>query len=120
LLDHPRRETVSLSDIQLNLERSLSRDRPETVPGGYQWDVDMAHSYSQLQGLQAWEHLRNNMLAMRETLIEQLTSDPAKYASNAKTIQVIGLILKVPAKMIEDGKSARKALEMRNAVDQMA
>lgn len=83
----------------------------------YQWDAEMAHSYSQLQQLQAWEHLRNNMLTMRETLIEQLTSDPIKYSQNAKTIQVIGLILKVPAKMIEDGKFARSALQTRETAD---
>ena len=79
----------------------------DKVPEGeneQEWLVRVGESSRQMQSLLAWKVLYDNVLRLRESFVQKLVAGEEGAELNRRAIVVMDLILKMPAKMVEDGK----------------
>ena len=69
-----------------------------------EWLVRVGESSRQMQSLLAWKVLYDNVLRLRESFVQKLVAGEEGAELNRRAIVVMDLILKMPAKMVEDGK----------------
>ena len=101
------------------LAMGLLLDRPESEKAGLEWDVDLGQSYEKMLDSMAWRHVTENLVRLREQFIQALVDGADGAASFREGIKLIDAVLRVPDKMITEGKSARAHLNfMQGGTDE--
>ena len=82
-------------------------DKIPTDKDSDQWVRELGESSRQMQNLIAWKCLYDNILRLRESFVQKLVTGEDGAAENRRAIVVMDAILKMPAKMVQDGKERR-------------
>jgi len=71
----------------------------------------MGHNYRKLQESKAWQHFRDNVLTLRESMVQAWLAGKAGAENYRLTIKLCDDLLRVPQKMIEEGKRAQSIVD---------
>lgn len=100
----------------LPLEGALRRERPESEPAGYQWDIELGNDYRQLVKSNAWAHLAGQLKTLREAQVATLAyngeASTREQAEARATIMVIDSLMRVPALVIEQAADAERDIRL--------
>jgi len=60
-----------------------------------------------MQNTLAWKFIYDKTLLLRESFVQKLVTGEEGADMNRRAIQVIDMIMKVPAKLVQEGKERR-------------
>ena len=105
-------QRTSWDEIELVVDTALYKTRPDDDVDGLRWDVQTGASMESLLRTEGWRFVYAFVLSLREACVQQLVSGSGHDADNwRQAVRMLELVLKQPAKSIEDGKRAREVLK---------
>ena len=109
---------MAWDDIELSLARALRKGVPDAGVAGLRRQVELGAAYSKLTSMEAYHHLHDSILVLRENLVDRVLSDDTVSDNSLKmAANVLGLVLKVAPRMISEGRMAVDDLQRRNETD---
>ena len=85
-------------------------ERPESERRGLEWDLLMSRSYKEMVEMDAYKHLIDQLVQLRQIKESVLVYDNGDLAEARATIKLVDTVLATPQYMISEGAKAVEVL----------